>query len=130
MVVSLGRGLGRVEGTGRVSDGPALPRGRDDEVVEQAAKPNATADAIANARLGLEPSVSNTQDSRHDRHESVRRCTASGETRSWGPGALFILEDTSPPGHGTTVLDDAVLAVVRYRESRLSRRTKAVASVP
>lgn len=39
--------------------------------------------------------------------------TASGETRSWGPGSVFFLEDTSPPGHGTTVLEDAVLAVVR-----------------
>jgi quercetin dioxygenase-like cupin family protein len=39
--------------------------------------------------------------------------TASGETRSWGPGAVFLLEDTSPPGHGTTILEDAVLAVVR-----------------
>jgi quercetin dioxygenase-like cupin family protein len=38
---------------------------------------------------------------------------ASGESRSWGPGAVFFLEDTSPPGHGTTVLEDAVLAVVR-----------------
>jgi hypothetical protein len=39
--------------------------------------------------------------------------TAGGETRPWGPGAVFLLEDTSPPGHGTTVLEDAVLAVVR-----------------
>ena len=39
--------------------------------------------------------------------------TANAETRSWGPGAVFLLEDTSPPGHGTTILDDAVLAVVR-----------------
>jgi hypothetical protein len=61
-----------VEETGRVTDGPALPRGRDDEVVEQAAQPNATADAIVNARRSLKLSVSNTQGSRHDRHESVR----------------------------------------------------------
>jgi hypothetical protein len=39
--------------------------------------------------------------------------TAGGETRSWGPGAVFLLEDTSPPGHGTTVLEDAIIAVVR-----------------
>ena len=39
--------------------------------------------------------------------------TAGGETRSWGPGNVFLLEDTSPPGHGTTVLEDAVIAVVR-----------------
>ena len=40
--------------------------------------------------------------------------TAGDETRHWGPGDVFLLEDTSPPGHGTTVLEDAVLAVVRY----------------
>ncbi|MFI5047922.1 MAG: cupin domain-containing protein [Acidimicrobiia bacterium] len=39
--------------------------------------------------------------------------TAGGETRPWGPGDVFLLEDTSPPGHGTTILEDAVLAVVR-----------------
>jgi quercetin dioxygenase-like cupin family protein len=39
--------------------------------------------------------------------------TAGGETRSWGPGAVFLLEDTAPPGHGTTILEDAGLAVVR-----------------
>ena len=38
---------------------------------------------------------------------------AGGETRSWGPGSVFLLEDTSPPGHATTILEDAVLAVVR-----------------
>jgi hypothetical protein len=43
------------------------------------------------------------------RGESV----ASGETRSWGPGDVFLLEDTSPPGHGTTALERSVLAVVR-----------------
>jgi len=40
--------------------------------------------------------------------------TAGGETRQWGPGHVFLLEDTRPPGHGTTILEDAVLAVVRY----------------
>jgi hypothetical protein len=39
--------------------------------------------------------------------------TASGETRAWGPGDVFLLEDTSPPGHATAILEDAVLAVVR-----------------
>ncbi len=40
--------------------------------------------------------------------------TASGETKQWGPGQVFLLEDTEPPGHGTTIFEDAVLAVVRY----------------
>jgi len=39
--------------------------------------------------------------------------TAGGETRSWGPGDVFLVEDTAPPGHSTTVTDDAVFAVVR-----------------
>jgi hypothetical protein len=39
--------------------------------------------------------------------------TLDGETRAWGPGDVFLLEDTEPPGHGTTILEDAVLAVVR-----------------
>ena len=39
--------------------------------------------------------------------------TGGGEIRSWGPGDVFLLEDTEPPGHGTTILEDAVLAVVR-----------------
>lgn len=39
--------------------------------------------------------------------------TASGETKQWGPGQVFLLEDTEAPGHGTTILEDAVLAVVR-----------------
>ena len=39
--------------------------------------------------------------------------TASGNTKRWGPGDAFLVEDTSPPGHATTVHDEAVLAVVR-----------------
>jgi len=39
--------------------------------------------------------------------------TAGAEPRAWGPGSVFLLEDTDPPGHGTTVLEDALLAVVR-----------------
>jgi hypothetical protein len=39
--------------------------------------------------------------------------SAGGETREWGPGSVFLLEDLTPPGHGTTVLEDALLAVVR-----------------
>jgi Cupin domain len=39
--------------------------------------------------------------------------TIDGQTRTWGPGSVFFLEDTSGTGHGTSVLDDAVMAVVR-----------------
>jgi quercetin dioxygenase-like cupin family protein len=39
--------------------------------------------------------------------------TAGGETRPWGPGDAFLLEDTTPPGHSTTILEDTVMAVVR-----------------
>jgi hypothetical protein len=39
--------------------------------------------------------------------------TADGETRPWGPGDAFLLEDTSPPGHATTIMEDTVMAVVR-----------------
>jgi quercetin dioxygenase-like cupin family protein len=39
--------------------------------------------------------------------------TAGGETRAWGPGSVFLLEDTAPPGHGTTIFEEALLAVVR-----------------
>jgi hypothetical protein len=39
--------------------------------------------------------------------------TVGAETRSWGPGQVFLLEDTAPPGHGTTILEDALFAVVR-----------------
>jgi quercetin dioxygenase-like cupin family protein len=42
------------------------------------------------------------------------KTTAGDQTRSWGPGDVFLLEDTTPPGHATTVLEDAVLAVVRW----------------
>src|SRR5262245_23711777 len=38
---------------------------------------------------------------------------ASGETRRWGPGDVFFLEDTAPPGHSTSVFEDAVMAVAR-----------------
>jgi quercetin dioxygenase-like cupin family protein len=38
---------------------------------------------------------------------------AGGETRVWGPGDTLLAEDTAPPGHTTTVVEDAVLAVVR-----------------
>jgi hypothetical protein len=40
--------------------------------------------------------------------------TAGGETRAWGAGDAFLVEDTAPPGHATTVLENAVFAVVRY----------------
>jgi gentisate 1,2-dioxygenase len=39
--------------------------------------------------------------------------TAGGETRQWGPGDVVLLEDTEPPGHGTTVHEEACIAVVR-----------------
>ena len=39
--------------------------------------------------------------------------TAGGETRAWGPGSVFLVEDTAPPGHGTTIFEEAILAVVR-----------------
>ena len=40
--------------------------------------------------------------------------TAGGETRLWGAGTAFLLEDTAPPGHATTVFEDTVIAVVRF----------------
>jgi len=40
--------------------------------------------------------------------------TAGGETRRWGPGDALLVEDTGPPGHATTIHDEAVLAVVRF----------------
>jgi len=39
--------------------------------------------------------------------------SAGGETQQWGPGDVFFLEDTLPPGHATTIHEAAVLAVVR-----------------
>jgi hypothetical protein len=39
--------------------------------------------------------------------------TAGGETRSWRSGDVFLLEDTAPPGHATSVFEDTVMAVAR-----------------
>ena len=39
--------------------------------------------------------------------------TVGGEIRAWGPGDVFFLEDRSGPGHGTSVTQDTVMAVVR-----------------
>ncbi len=39
--------------------------------------------------------------------------TVGGEIRAWGSGDVFFLEDTSGPGHGTSVAEDTVMAVVR-----------------
>jgi len=39
--------------------------------------------------------------------------TAGDETRQWGPGDTLLVEDTGPPGHATTVFEEAVVAVVR-----------------
>jgi quercetin dioxygenase-like cupin family protein len=38
---------------------------------------------------------------------------AGGQTRRWEPGDAFLVTDTAPPGHGTTVHEDTVFAVVR-----------------
>jgi quercetin dioxygenase-like cupin family protein len=38
---------------------------------------------------------------------------AGGETRSWTAGDVFLLEDTSGLGHGTTAFEESVMAVVR-----------------
>jgi hypothetical protein len=39
--------------------------------------------------------------------------SAGGETRLWGAGDVILLEDTVPPGHATTILEDTLIAVVR-----------------
>ena len=39
--------------------------------------------------------------------------SAGGQTRLLSTGDVILVEDTTGPGHGTTVLDDAVVAVVR-----------------
>jgi hypothetical protein len=39
--------------------------------------------------------------------------SAGGETRSWRSGDVFLLEDTAPPGHSTSVFDDTIMAVAR-----------------
>jgi quercetin dioxygenase-like cupin family protein len=39
--------------------------------------------------------------------------TAGGETRSWASGDVFFLEDTAGLGHGTTAVEESVMAVVR-----------------
>jgi mannose-6-phosphate isomerase-like protein (cupin superfamily) len=38
---------------------------------------------------------------------------AGDETRPWQAGEAFLVEDTTPPGHGTTIIEDTVFAVVR-----------------
>ena len=38
---------------------------------------------------------------------------AGNETRRWQAGEVFLVEDTAPPGHGTTIIEDTVFAVVR-----------------
>jgi len=39
--------------------------------------------------------------------------SASGEVRAWKAGQMFFLEDTTFPGHGTTIFEDATMGVVR-----------------
>ena len=43
--------------------------------------------------------------------------TAGGETRRIAAGDIVLLENTRGPGHGTTALEDTVIAVVRLGES-------------
>jgi hypothetical protein len=38
---------------------------------------------------------------------------AGGETRPWGSGDVFLLEDTTAPGHATSVFEDTIMAVAR-----------------
>jgi quercetin dioxygenase-like cupin family protein len=39
---------------------------------------------------------------------------AGDETRKWQAGEVFLVEDTDSPGHGTTIIEDTVFAVVRF----------------
>jgi len=39
--------------------------------------------------------------------------TAGGETRRFDTGDVLLAEDTSGPGHATTVVKDTLVAVVR-----------------
>jgi quercetin dioxygenase-like cupin family protein len=45
--------------------------------------------------------------------EGLVEVSAGGETRLLSPGDVLLAEDTAPPGHATTVIDDAVVAVTR-----------------
>lgn len=45
--------------------------------------------------------------------EGSLEVSAGGETRLLSAGDVILLEDTSGPGHGSTVLEDLAMAVVR-----------------
>jgi len=45
--------------------------------------------------------------------EGSLEISASGETREFSPGEVLLVEDTTGPGHGSTVLEDVAMAVVR-----------------
>ena len=43
----------------------------------------------------------------------VGESTAGSETRRWGAGDALLVEDTAAPGHATSVIEEAHIAVVR-----------------
>ena len=45
--------------------------------------------------------------------EGLLEVSAGGETRQFSPGDMLLLEDTTGPGHGSTVREDLAMAVVR-----------------
>jgi hypothetical protein len=45
--------------------------------------------------------------------EGSLEISAGGETRRFSPGDVILVEDTTGPGHGSTVLADLAMAVVR-----------------
>jgi mannose-6-phosphate isomerase-like protein (cupin superfamily) len=45
--------------------------------------------------------------------EGLLEVSAGGETRRLSPGDMLLVEDTTGPGHGSTVLEDLAMAVVR-----------------
>jgi hypothetical protein len=45
--------------------------------------------------------------------EGSLEVSASGETRLFSPGDVILVEDTTGPGHGSTVLEDTAMAVVQ-----------------
>jgi mannose-6-phosphate isomerase-like protein (cupin superfamily) len=45
--------------------------------------------------------------------EGSLEIAAGDETRRFSPGDMILVEDTTGPGHGSTVLEDLAMAVVR-----------------
>jgi hypothetical protein len=39
--------------------------------------------------------------------------TAGGETRTFSSGELLLAEDTTGPGHATTIITESIIAVVQ-----------------